>query len=842
MTDPPNHQNPVAAVPPTPPFTVTAIQEPSSINWEKVIYVIFDLETTGVNRIKNEIIELAAVILDRNGIPIEDASFMSFVRPKNPIPSYISEITNITNNHVCDANTFPEVAGAFLRFIQQYADDHNDPVDHILLVGHNGRVFDIPFFLHQLCNYKMQSEFFEDIRLGFGLDTMRIARKAIAADTTNGVPSKYNLRDLYEFVTGKVLENAHRAFDDVKATTTILCYPAFWESRKVDIFKVTVSQTTQQEQAEEAGAIDDSSDDGSSVASSEEEEDEEEDEGGGGGGDDAMGNRSWEDLVDYIPNPVPIQQFKERFTSPVQSRRPMVGLQCHPMDVNTPIRAWRQIFTKTILDKIVKYTNEYGEAHSKTWSDISRKDLDGFIAILFVSGIQKRKDKPSHWFSENPLLENPVMKKIMSRKKFFTMLRFLHCCPNVRQDPTADGYDPAYKVSELRDSLERRYTSLLVPGQQLSLDETLIRAFGRIKFKVRIITKAARYGIKLYVITDAATAYVLRVIIYTGKSTYAAANEQPMEEKKTVQIVGRLVEPFVGTHRTIYVDRFYTSLDLLISLANKNLYITGTMMANRLPAGIKVDKKSATYRAMKRGDSIRSKFIFRKEDGTVAEAGLVGWRDRNMVYCLSNDANNFEVDQCHRRGDGGIVQLTRPVSIAEYNKYMGGVDLADMIRLHCDSTLMGQKRWWLKLFFYLLDVGTSNALVLFNEQLKIAAGEGGEFTKWNIVEFKLKLVEDLVGKSLDDLHRKSSVEEEAEHKCVPIPGGNRVKCAYCGLMSRESRTRYQCVVCGVPLCSMGSGKVKHDCFTEAHKTPDRIEMVLKKHQRMQMKNPNRNSK
>ena len=74
-------------------------------------------------------------------------------------------------------------------------------------------------------------------------------------------------------------------------------------------------------------------------------------------------------------------------------------------------------------------------------------------------------------------------------------------------------------------------------------------------------------------ITDAVTAaYVLRVIIYTGKSTYAAANEQPMDEKKTVQIVGRLqVEPFVGTHWTIYVDRFFTSLDLLMSLANKNL-------------------------------------------------------------------------------------------------------------------------------------------------------------------------------------------------------------------------------------------------------------------------------
>lgn len=91
--------------------------------------------------------------------------------------------------------------------------------------------------------------------------------------------------------------------------------------------------------------------------------------------------------------------------------------------------------------------------------------------------------------------------------------RYLHCCPVENQDPRAEGYDPAYKVAELRDALERRYTALFEPGQQLSLDETLIRAFGRIKFKVRIITKLARYGIKLYVITDAETAYVLCVIV-----------------------------------------------------------------------------------------------------------------------------------------------------------------------------------------------------------------------------------------------------------------------------------------------------------------------------------------
>ena len=62
---------------------------------------------------------------------------------------------------------------------------------------------------------------------------------------------------------------------------------------------------------------------------------------------------------------------------------------------------------------------------------------------------------------------------------------------------------------------------------------------------------------------------------------------------KTVQVVERLVEPFVGTHRTIYVDRFYTSLELMRTLADKNLYLTGTMLANRIPQAIWIAKTSS---------------------------------------------------------------------------------------------------------------------------------------------------------------------------------------------------------------------------------------------------------
>ena len=70
------------------------------------------------------------------------------------------------------------------------------------------------------------------------------------------------------------------------------------------------------------------------------------------------------------------------------------------------------------------------------------------------------------------------------------------------------------------------------------LDETLIQTFGRIKFKVQIILKAASYGIKLYVLTDVQTAFVLKIIIYTGKSTYQHTIDA--NEKKTVSIVKEL--------------------------------------------------------------------------------------------------------------------------------------------------------------------------------------------------------------------------------------------------------------------------------------------------------------
>jgi DNA polymerase III epsilon subunit-like protein len=154
------------------------------------------------------------------------------VKPRNTIPPFITKLTSITNKDVAAAESFPTVGDAFIRFMQQHANKYEDnkevpPVENIILVGHNRKVFDTPFLIHQLSEHGIADRLFQDGRFGLGIDTLNVARKGIRNNTSGiGVPSAYNLPTLYQFVTG-LPSIWHHAMADVKATATIFRFPIF---------------------------------------------------------------------------------------------------------------------------------------------------------------------------------------------------------------------------------------------------------------------------------------------------------------------------------------------------------------------------------------------------------------------------------------------------------------------------------------------------------------------------------------------------------------------------------------------------------------------------------------
>jgi glycerol-3-phosphate dehydrogenase len=93
---------------------------------------------------------------------------------------------------------------------------------------------------------------------------------------------------------------------------------------------------------------------------------------------------------------------------------------------------------------------------------------------------------------------------------------------------------------------------------------------------------------------------------------------------------------------------------------------------------------------MERGDVVEHVFPYNDKNGEEQRVGNVLWKDdRNIVYSLTNDTTTTTMDTCMRRGKEGLVEIQRPTAISKYDTYMGGVDVADMRRLHCSSTIMG---------------------------------------------------------------------------------------------------------------------------------------------------------
>lgn len=152
-------------------------------------YVVFDLETTGLDATKEEIIEIGACKVVNGRI---DETFSTFVKPSKHIPREITELTSIDDSMVKDAPTINYVMPDFYKFC-----------DGSTLVCQNV-AFDISF-IHNIAK-KLSYKFDHPT-----MDTMVMAREKLPG------LKNYKLGTIVEKLNIS-LENAHRAIDDATAT------------------------------------------------------------------------------------------------------------------------------------------------------------------------------------------------------------------------------------------------------------------------------------------------------------------------------------------------------------------------------------------------------------------------------------------------------------------------------------------------------------------------------------------------------------------------------------------------------------------------------------------------
>lgn len=150
-------------------------------------YVVFDLETTGINQEQDAIIEISAVKVRKHKV---EAEFSTLVNPGRHIPAGATAVNGIKDEMVKDAPDIKTAMKDFLEFI-----------GNSVLVGHNIHTFDTNFVYDAAFDFLGQ-----EVRNDY-IDTLYMARRCLPE------LSHHKLTDIAAHF-GLQTEGAHRALFD----------------------------------------------------------------------------------------------------------------------------------------------------------------------------------------------------------------------------------------------------------------------------------------------------------------------------------------------------------------------------------------------------------------------------------------------------------------------------------------------------------------------------------------------------------------------------------------------------------------------------------------------------
>lgn len=159
--------------------------------------IVFDLETTGLDFVKDRIIQISYIKVYPDG---KEERSNQFVNPERSIPQEVVDITGITDADVANAPTFKMLAADLANKFQGCD-----------FAGFNSNHFDVPMLAEEF------------LRAGIDFDFSKC--NLIDVQTIFHKMERRNLAAAYKFYCGRKMEDdfvAHKADQDTEATYRVL--------------------------------------------------------------------------------------------------------------------------------------------------------------------------------------------------------------------------------------------------------------------------------------------------------------------------------------------------------------------------------------------------------------------------------------------------------------------------------------------------------------------------------------------------------------------------------------------------------------------------------------------
>nr|AGK25051.1 transposase [Chilo suppressalis] len=495
------------------------------------------------------------------------------------------------------------------------------------------------------------------------------------------------------------------------------------------------------------------------------------------------------------------------------------------VNLDTPFHFFSYFFTKELLENIVQETNKYSVQKNPARPDtITVTELRQYLGILVYMSVFRYPSVRFYWNTKHAF--TPIS-ETMALNRFEKIRNILHFNDNEKHMPKDHPHhDRLHKLRPIIDHLNNKFGSIPY-DQRLSIDEQMCATKLAHFMKQYLPNKPHKWGFKLFVMCSL-QGFAYQFEIYSGKMIHDRLSTEP-ELGAVSDTVVRLTRRVPrNRNHIIYFDNFYTNIPLMHYFAQHGIYCLGTVQRNRLGKNCKLPSKAEVMKSnVPRGDFVENISSY---EGTPITT--VSWKDNKQVILLSTyvGADPIETIERYDKKEKKRVTIPCPRLIKEYNSHMGGVDLMDSFlgryRIH-----MKTRKWYLRIFYHLLDITIINSWVLY---LKINKQKGiNPKNLMDLAEFRADLAEALCKYGIHKENKRgrpsSSIEEAIAKKKKnsimpamppkdvrldkvghePITTYTRRRCQYpqCKLLSS-----IKCSKCDVILCF----KKKCNCFVLFH--------------------------
>ena len=480
-----------------------------------------------------------------------------------------------------------------------------------------------------------------------------------------------------------------------------------------------------------------------------------------------------------------------------------------------------RFFTDEVWDLLVEETNRYAaqvrstiaSPNARPWHDIDRVEMKAFVGMLMAMGLCKLPRLEMYW-STACKYTTPGLRKVMPLVRFHQIWRFFHLCDSSKQVPRGQpGYDVLYKVRPPLDLVSPKLESEYNLHEHVSIDEAMIKYKGRLGFKQYMKAKPTKWGIKVFVLSDATNGYVSRFQVYTGKNSTLSTGDDHGLCTKAVLSLRQGIE---DKSYKLFVDNYYTSPVLFLTLYNKKVLACGTARTNRkyYPKELRV-KESGKERGWY--DYLCSPPLL-----------ACVWKDRRIINFLTTMHKAEGTATVNRtvvsEGEVTREQVSCPPLLPDYQAFMRGVDRADQLMGYYNVSRRS-KKWWKRVFGYVVEVASLNAYIIQRDGRPPA-----DRKKHDYLEFRLQLAEELIGSFTSrtravgrprSLEHQQAVRLDSTKNHLPVFSDVSHDCEVCSRV-REVRnltrsqyrheTKIKCMECDVSLCVNSA----RNCYVKYH--------------------------